>query len=194
MFHDREEPVDADDDVDPDGRQRGAGDVGDGHGDGHGGGGAADADGDGDVLPVPADDGDATGCSVGRDADRDAVTLNGSGVATLGADEATSRTLAIGKYCWRAVYSGDSVYFGSTHTGNVASECFTTVKVNPTVATLSSTTASTVVPGTSVTDTVTVSGGPGQPTPTGTVTWFLCQPNEVTAGQGCVAGGTQVGR
>ncbi len=119
-------------------------------------------------------------------------TLNGSGVATSGLSS-SSATLAIGKYCWRAVYGGDSVYFGSTHPGNVASECFTTVKVNPTVATLSSTTASTVVPGTSVTDTVTVSGGPGQPTPTGTVTWFLCQPNEVTAGQGCVAGGTQIG-
>jgi hypothetical protein len=25
------------------------------------------------------------------------------------------------------------------------------------------------------------------------VAFFLCQPNEVTAGQGCVSGGTQIG-
>ncbi len=72
-------------------------------------------------------------------------------------------------------------------------ECFTTVKQLPTVATLSSPTGGNVVPGSSVTDTVTVSGGPGQPTPTGTVTWFLCQPGQVTAGQGCVSGGAQIG-
>ena len=42
-----------------------------------------------------------------------------------------------------------------------------------------------------MTDTATVSGS--GPTPTGSVTFFLCQPNEVTAG-GCVSpAGTQVG-
>src|SRR5213078_1853700 len=49
-----------------------------------------------------------------------------------------------------------------------------------------------VVPGTSVTDTATVSGGQGQPTPTGTVDFFLCQPADVTA-NGCESGGTKVG-
>src|SRR5262245_19837672 len=45
---------------------------------------------------------------------------------------------------------------------------------------------------TSVTDTATVTGGAGQPTPTGTVTFFQCQPHEVTAA-GCPSGGTQIG-
>ena len=54
-----------------------------------------------------------------------------------------------------------------------------------------------VVPGTSVTDTVTVTGssftGGTAPTPTGTVEFFLCQPSEVTAA-GCPTGsGSKVG-
>ncbi len=135
----------------------------------------------------------AADCAVGGTQVGTPVVLNGSGVATSSAvtGATTPNNLAVGQYCWRAVYSGDSTYNPSTHPGNVAGECFTTVKVNPTVATASSPTGGNVVPGTTVTDTVTVSGGPGQPTPTGTVTWFLCQPNEVTAG-GCVTGGTQV--
>jgi hypothetical protein len=65
------------------------------------------------------------------------------------------------------------------------------------VSTTSSTTASNVVPGTSVTDSVTVTGtsltGGSAPTPQGTVKFVLCQPADVTAG-GCVApAGSQVG-
>jgi uncharacterized repeat protein (TIGR01451 family) len=57
--------------------------------------------------------------------------------------------------------------------------------------TLSNPTGTGVAPGTSVTDTATVSGT--GPTPTGTVTFFLCQPGDVTA-VGCPAGsGDQVG-
>ncbi len=41
--------------------------------------------------------------------------------------ESTDNTLAIGKYCWRAEYSGDSFYLPSSHT-NATTECFTTVK------------------------------------------------------------------
>ena len=74
------------------------------------------------------------------------------------------------------MYSGDSFYNGSTHTGNVAGECFTTVKQPSTPTTASSPTGGNVVPGTSVTDTATITGAAGQPTPTGTVTFFLCQP------------------
>ena len=57
-----------------------------------------------------------------------------------------------------------------------------------TVTTSSSPSTSTVVPGTSVTDTVTVTGtsltGGTAPVPQGTVKFFLCQPSDVTAG-GC---------
>ena len=66
-----------------------------------------------------------------------------------------------------------------------------------TTSTQSSTNSTTVVPGTSVTDTATVTGtsltGGSAPTPTGTVKFFLCQPDDVTAA-GCPAGsGSQVG-
>src|SRR5438552_2212608 len=54
-------------------------------------------------------------------------------------------------------------------TGNVAAECFTTVKQPSTPTTASSPTGGNVVPGTSVTDTATIAGAAGQPTPTGTV-------------------------
>jgi hypothetical protein len=57
-------------------------------------------------------------------------TLNGSGVAT---SESTNNTTAVGKYCWRAEYSGDGFYLPSSHTNaltattnGVTPECFTT--------------------------------------------------------------------
>ncbi len=54
--------------------------------------------------------------------------------------------------------------------------------------------SSTVVPGTSVTDTATVAGVAGLPVPTGTVTFFLCQPATVVLNDGdCHFGGAQVG-
>jgi hypothetical protein len=62
----------------------------------------------------------------------------------------------------------------------------------PTIATESSETG-TVAPGTSVTDTATLSGPSGEPTPTGQVSFFLCQPDEVTPG-GCEgSAGSQIG-
>jgi hypothetical protein len=44
-----------------------------------------------------------------------------SGSAT---SESTSNTNTVGKYCWRAEYSGDGFYLSSTHT-NSTTECFT---------------------------------------------------------------------
>jgi hypothetical protein len=106
---------------------------------------------------------------------------------------ATTNTTAIGKYCWRAEYSGDSFYNSSSHT-NATSECFTTVKQPSTTATTSNPNSTSIMPGTSVTDTATVTGILGGPAPTGTVTFFLCQPATVTANGGdCSAGGSQVG-
>src|SRR5205823_3318834 len=75
------------------------------------------------------------------------VTANGceSGGTKVGAtktlangsasSDATANTTAIGKYCWRAEYSGDGFYNPSSHT-NSTSECFTTAKLAPTVATV----------------------------------------------------------
>jgi hypothetical protein len=115
-----------------------------------------------------------------------AVTLDGAGQAT---SASTTNTTTIGTYCWRAEYSGDSVYLASSHT-NATTECFTTVK-QPSNTSTSSSEQGVILPGASVTDTATVTGS--GPTPTGTVTFFLCQPADVTAG-GCEGtAGAQVG-
>ncbi len=117
-----------------------------------------------------------------------AVTLSGGQASSISTTSAT--TDAVGTYCWRAVYSGDGVYAGTTHTDS-SSECFTTARQTATVATSSSPTGGSVVPGTSASDTATVSGGSGMPT--GTVTFFLCGPSAVTPA-GCPSGsGTQIG-
>jgi hypothetical protein len=118
-------------------------------------------------------------------------TLNSSGQAT---SDATTNTTAIGKYCWRAEYSGSNTYLSSTHT-NTTTECFTTVKQPSQTATTSNPTGTVNNGlGSTATDTATVTPvTSGQPTPTGTVTFFLCSPSEVTAG-GCEGtAGTQVG-
>jgi LPXTG-site transpeptidase (sortase) family protein len=49
-----------------------------------------------------------------------------------------------------------------------------------------------VSPGTAVSDSVTAGNGGAGPTPTGTVTFFLCAPSQLTGGA-CPSGGTQVG-
>jgi hypothetical protein len=41
--------------------------------------------------------------------------------------DATTNTTAVGKYCWRAEYAGDTLYAAASHT-NTTTECFTTFK------------------------------------------------------------------
>ena len=63
---------------------------------------------------------------------------------------------------------------------------------NPVMSSTSAPTGVIVAPGAAATDTVTASnGGAGLP-PTGSITFFLCAPAQVT-GAGCPGGGTQVG-
>lgn len=65
--------------------------------------------------------------------------------------------------------------------------------VAPTVHTTASGNGATNYPGSAQHDSATVSGGSGQPTPTGSLTFFLCGPSAVTSA-GCPSGaGTQVG-
>src|SRR5438874_818761 len=98
-----------------------------------------------------------------------------------------------GKYCWRAVYGGDGFYTGNSHT-NSTTECFTTVKQPSSVDSSSSPTRGSVVLFPYTTLFRSVSGGAGQPTPTGTVDFFLCNPTQVAAAGGdCSTGGTQIG-
>ena len=56
----------------------------------------------------------------------------------------------------------------------------------------SSPTGSGVSPGTAATDSVTVGNGGAGPAPTGSVTFSICQPSQLTGGS-CPSGGTQVG-
>ncbi|HEV8360151.1 MAG TPA: Ig-like domain repeat protein [Candidatus Thermoplasmatota archaeon] len=111
-------------------------------------------------------------------------------VAGVATSDSTSDTNAIGTYCWRAAYGGDGTYNATSHT-NSTTECFTTATLPSSTDTTSNPTGGGVLPGTSVTDTATISGSGA--TPTGDVTFFLCQPSEVTAG-GCEgSAGTQIG-
>jgi hypothetical protein len=126
----------------------------------------------------------AAGCPAGGSQIGSPVTLVG-GVATSTTTNATS---AEGRYCWRAAYSGDSIYTAGTHTNNTT-ECFTVAKLVPVIATTASGNGTSQTPGFAATDSVTVTGSGG--TPTGTVTFYLCDPSSSSA-SGCAAG-TQVG-
>src|SRR6516165_4465368 len=66
------------------------------------------------------------------------------------------------------------------------------IRVTPTITSTSLPVLSPLPTGVSVRDEVFVSGSAGMVAPTGTVTFFLCQPFQVTPG-GCVSGGAQVG-
>jgi hypothetical protein len=129
-------------------------------------------------------------------------TLSGSGgtaTATSSPDVNTSASpLSAGFYCFRAEWQGDNNYptplteFGGSSGTN---ECFT-------VRTIPTTTTTTPLPGShgtttfgsSVTDHAIVQANQsGDGTPTGTVTFFVCDPTQ-TVGGACPDGqGTQVG-
>ena len=88
------------------------------------------------------------------------VTLNSSGVASY-----ASTTFSVGAHSITATYSGDTDYYTATSTGS-------TLNVNPAsgVATVSVTPASSSITGQqALSVAVTVSGGSGGTTPTGTV-------------------------
>ncbi len=129
-----------------------------------------------------------TVCAVGGTQVGAAKTLAG-GSATSDPSTGFVDTRPEGTYCWRADYSGDTYYAPSSHS-NETTECFTVVRQPSTTATTSTPTGGNVPPGTAATDKATVTGG--GPVPTGTVTFFLCKPAEVTA-TGCPSGGVQVG-
>ncbi|HXJ80394.1 MAG TPA: IPTL-CTERM sorting domain-containing protein [Candidatus Methylomirabilis sp.] len=112
-----------------------------------------------------------------------------SGSATSDAASGATTTTT-GTYCWRAEYSGDANYTAASHTDG-GLECFTVQPLTPSVTTLSSPTGGPVLPGTSASDTATVSGT--GPTPTGSVTFFLCDPTTSSPVTGCPSGGTQIG-
>jgi hypothetical protein len=126
-------------------------------------------------------------------------TLSGSG-ATANADSPNVNTsaspLTPGRYCFRAEWPGDTNYPGAlTESGgtNGTNECFTIQQIATTTTTTPKSSASPITFGSQVTDHAIVQAvTSGDGTPTGTVTFFICNPSQVSGGN-CATGGTQVG-
>jgi hypothetical protein len=145
--------------------------------------------------PTQAD----AGCSAGGSS-AGSGTLSGSGTtASANSDDVNTAAnpLTPGHYCFRATWPGDTNYptalteFGGL---NGTNECFT-VRTIPTTTTTTPSPGSggTTTFGASVTDHAIVQATlSGDGTPTGTVTFFVCNPNQTTGGA-CPTGGTQVG-
>ncbi|HEX9697573.1 MAG TPA: hypothetical protein VGB64_14825, partial [Actinomycetota bacterium] len=129
------------------------------------------------------------GCPSGGTQVGVAKTLSATGTATSDSSTGFVDTKPEGTYCWRVAYAGNAVYVPGVHT-NATTECFTVAKKTSAMTTDSTPTGGNIAPGTPATDKATVSGS--GPVPTGTVTFFLCRPTEITAA-GCPAGGTQAG-
>jgi hypothetical protein len=99
--------------------------------------------------------------------------------------------LAAGSYSFQAHYNGDSNFTAST------SDCepLTVNKAPTTITTQAQYAGTTIVPGSTVTDTATVSTTSSfTPGPSGTVNFFLCDPGTVAANGGdCHTGGAAAG-
>ncbi len=143
--------------------------------------------------------GSATSCSSGGNS-LGAAPLSGSG-ATASADSPDVNTLASpltpGFYCFRAEWPGDNHYPGTLIEfggANGTNECFTVQQIPTTTTTTPSTgSGGTTTFGSTVTDQAIVQATQsGDGTPTGTVTFFVCDPTQTTAGA-CPTGGTQLG-
>jgi hypothetical protein len=131
-------------------------------------------------------------------------TLSGSGATAsatspdVNAGTQSAPALAPGRYCFRAEWPGDGNYpaalseFGGSGGTN---ECFSVQTIMTTTTTTPSTgSGGTTTFGSSVTDHAIVQavvGGDG--TPTGTVTFFVCNPSQTSGGACPTGNGTQVG-
>jgi hypothetical protein len=113
------------------------------------------------------------------------------GTVALAAGTATSPTYtppSTGTYCFLGVYSGDGNYMGSSDSSTTR-ECFTVTKAPS--STTTSPSSGSIVLGASNTDVATVTGNTGGPTPTGTVTFYVCGP--FTTATACTTAGTNLG-
>jgi hypothetical protein len=110
----------------------------------------------------------------------------------LGVPTATSVPFtpeATGSYCFLAVYSGDASY-NTASDGSTTDECFTVTVDNPNLNTQPDPADFTV--GGSTRDTATVTGAYGL-TPTGSVTFYVCGPEQTSPAVSCSDAGTDVG-
>jgi hypothetical protein len=104
----------------------------------------------------------------------------------------TAYVTSVGRYCWRASFSGDSANGIPGFTESAATECFT---VNPVTPTLPTTAGADVVLGNAVTDSAALTGtttqpanpiinttGTAGPAAGGTITFKLYGPNDAACG------------
>jgi hypothetical protein len=145
--------------------------------------------------PIPTGSCNTGGTSIGTG------SLSGSGAtaSAVSPDVNTSASpLAPGRYCFRAEWPGDANYltplteFGGA---NGTNECFT-VRTIPTTTTTTPSVGSggTTTFGTSVTDHAIVQATQsGDGTPTGTVTFFVCNPTQTSGGACPAPNGTPLG-
>jgi hypothetical protein len=128
-------------------------------------------------------------------------SLSGSGAnASANSPEVNTseHPLTPGRYCFRAIWPGDSNYPGTlTEFGGSGgtNECFTIEKIpTETVTTPSVGSGATTSFGSSVSDHALVTAAKtGDGTPTGTVTFFVCEPGQTSGGACPAPNGTQLG-
>jgi hypothetical protein len=142
----------------------------------------------------------ATGACTSGGTNIGTATLSGSG-ATASANSPDVNTsaspLGPGRYCFRAEWPGDNNYPGALSENggaNGTNECFTVQTITTTTTTTPSVGhGGSTTFGSSVTDHATVQADQsGDGFPSGTVTFFICNPSQLTGGL-CPTGGTQVG-
>jgi hypothetical protein len=126
------------------------------------------------------------GVQIGTPSTGETVT-GAAGTATVGSDTAT--VTKVGRYCWRAEYSGDSVKGvpassdpAATDTTSLT-ECFTVTPLTPTLPTSAT---GSVLLGTAIDDTATLTGTANQPGTGGLGTGGTINPTTA----GVAAGGT----
>ncbi len=123
----------------------------------------------------------ASGCATGGTS-LGAVPLSGGSAASP-----SFVPVALGTYCYRAVYPGIGNYLGSSDAS--ADGCFTVTQASST--TTSTPANASIQLGASTSDSVTVRGNPTAGTPTGVATFSVCGPLPATAD--CAPGGTALG-
>jgi hypothetical protein len=106
-----------------------------------------------------------------------------------------------GRYCFRASYPGDTNYPDALTETNSAQECFVVRTIPTTTVTTPTDSSGTAIPnptttgvalGTTLYDLAVVTGTTIGGTPTGSVNFFVCNPNQLTSGACAAGSGTAV--
>ena len=128
----------------------------------------------------------------------------GEAQATSDAVNTGANPLLPGRYCFRADWPGDTNYTDAlTHTGTGNSECFVVRTIDTTTVTTprdsSGPISGTVALGSSIFDRAVVTGAGAGGSPTGTVSFTVCNPNQIDDpsptdnANTCDVGGTAAG-